>query len=88
MILFAQGNNEGPSGVGLGLSFGSGLALAEEIKGLAAELAAQDAEGPWGVAEAPSGFLGGEVLDEESAQGLVLALRRRLGFEEEAGLVC
>jgi hypothetical protein len=88
MILFAQSNNEGPSSVGLGLSFGSGLALAKEIKGLAAELAAQNAEGAWGVAEAPGGLMGGEALDKESAQGLVLALGRGLGFEEEAGLVC
>src|SRR5207244_9418710 len=87
-ILFAQGNNEGASGVGFGLSLGTGLALAEEIKGLAAELAAQNSKGAWAVAEAAGDLARGEVFDEKSAQGLVLALGRRWGFEEEAGRSC
>jgi hypothetical protein len=62
--------------------------LAEEIKGLAAELAAQNSKGAWAVAEAAGDLARGEVFDEKSAQGLVLALGRRLGFEEEAGRLC
>ena len=62
MILLAQSHNEGASGVGFGLSFGAGLALAEAIKGLAAELAAPNAKGAWAVAEAPGDLVGGEVF--------------------------
>jgi len=85
MILFAQGNDERASGVGFGLVFWAGLALAEEIKGLATELATEYAKGTRAVAEATSDLLRGELLDEESAQGLILALGCGLRFEEEAG---
>jgi hypothetical protein len=88
MVLFAQGNNQGSDGVGFGLSFWAGLALAEEIKGLAAELAAQDSKGARAVAEPAGDLARGEVFDEKSAQGLVLALGYRLGFEEEASFLC
>jgi len=88
MILFAQSDNEGARGVGFGLGFRAGLALAEEIKRLAAELTAQDAESAGAVAETPGDLLRGQIFDEKGAQGLVLALRGRLGLQEEPGLLC
>jgi hypothetical protein len=88
MILFAQGNNERARGVGFGLGFGAGLALAEEIKRLVAELAAQDTKSAGAITEAPGDLLRGEIFDEKCAQGLILALGRRLGFEEEPGFLC
>lgn len=88
MVLFAEGNNEGAGGVGFGLSFWTGLALAEEIEGLAAELAAQDSKGARAVAEPAGDLVRGEVFDEKSAQGLVLALGYRLRFEEKASFIC
>ncbi len=86
MILFAQGDNQRASRVGLGLALWTGLAHAEEIEVLAAELAAQDAEGPWGIAESTGHLLGRKSLDKEGAEGFVLAVRGRLGFEEESSL--
>ena len=50
-----------------------------------AELVAEDAEGPRGVAEAASDLVGGESLDEVGAEGLVLSLERRFGGQEEPG---
>ena len=87
MILFAQGDNQRASGVGPGLALGTGLARAEEIEVLTAKLAAQDTEGPWGITESTGHFLGREPLDKEGAQGFVLAVGGRLGFEEESSLV-
>jgi hypothetical protein len=46
----------------------------------------EDAKGPWSVAEAMSDLVGGLVLDEVSAEGLVLALLGRFGGEEEPSL--
>ena len=74
--------------VGFGLRFGARLALAEEVKGPVAELAAQDAEGPRAVAEAAGDLVGGDLFDEIGARRLVLALGSRLGCQEEAGLLC
>lgn len=62
--------------------------MAEKIEGLAAEMAAQDAESPGAIAEAPGDLLRGEMLDKKGAQRLVLALSRRLGFQEESGCFC
>ena len=47
------------------------------------ELMAEDAKGAWGVTEALRDFGGGKLLDEESAERLVLALARRFGGREE-----
>jgi hypothetical protein len=86
MVLFAQRDNQRASRAGFGLAFRAGFALAEEIKVLTAELATQDPEGSWGIAESAGDFLGMEAFDEESAKGFVLAVGGRLGFEEESGL--
>jgi hypothetical protein len=88
MILFAQGNDERPGGVGPGLSFGARLALAEEIKGLTAKLATEHPKGAGAVAEAPCNLLRGQVFHEEGAQRLVLTLSRGLGFHEKSGFFC
>ena len=85
MILFAQGDNQRASRVGFGLTLGTGLALAEEIKVLASELAAQDAESSWGIAEPTGHLLGREPLGKIGAEGFVLAVGGRLRFEEESG---
>jgi hypothetical protein len=44
----------------------------------------QDAEGGVGVAEAAGGFLLGNALDEDGAEGLLRALRGASGLQEEA----
>jgi len=46
----------------------------------------EDAKGPRRVPEAMSDLMGGELLDEVSAKGLVLALLGRLGGQEEPSL--
>jgi hypothetical protein len=44
----------------------------------------KDVEGIEGVAEGASNVLGETALNQVSAQGLVLAVFRQAGFEEEA----
>ena len=46
----------------------------------------KDAEGSWGIAEASGDLLRGQAFDEKAAQGLILALQRRFGGQEELGL--
>src|SRR6202162_6502942 len=59
----------------LGLLAGAGASGGEEFRQFAATKGvAQHAEGARRVAEAPGGLHRGHVLDEEGAQGLVLAL--------------
>ena len=53
---------------------------------IVAELMAEDAEGPRGVAETASDFVGGQPLHVVSAEGLVLPLERRFGGQEEPSL--
>ena len=57
-------------------------ALAE----IMAKLMTEDAEGSWGIAEASGDLLRGQAFDEKAAQGLILALQRRFGGQEELGL--
>jgi hypothetical protein len=52
-----------------------------------AELIAEDPEGIGGVAETAGDLGSGPLVHEEGAQGLVLAMERRFGAEEELGLV-
>ena len=52
--------------------------------GFAAEVVAQDVEGTEGVTEGAGDVLGGAAFDQESAQGLVLAVFGQAWFEEEA----
>ena len=52
------------------------------------ECVTEDPEGARCVAEGPSDLMGGPLLDEESAQGLVHALLRRPRAEEETTTIC
>jgi hypothetical protein len=60
------------------------LGFAEEVGLGAAEMVTQDAKRARGVAEALGDVGTGNTLDEEGAEGLVLALRGGSRFEEEA----
>src|SRR5437773_3848042 len=61
----------------------------EELRmGLTTELVAQHAEGSRGVAESAGDLVGGAVLNEEGAQGFVLALVGMGGFGEESPDFC
>ena len=62
------------------------MRLAEErgaFERIVAELIAEDAEGAGGIAEAAGDFGRWFVIDEEGAEGFVLALQGELGGEEE-----
>ena len=65
---------------------GTVLRQAEETGALVrvvAKLMTEHAESTRRIAEAPSRLGGGEIFDEEGAEGLVLALERLLGRSEE-----
>jgi hypothetical protein len=57
----------------------------EVAVGLVAELVDEDAEAPRRVAEASGGLGGGEALDEEGAERLVLSMGGVGGLQEAAG---
>jgi len=89
-VLLAQGNGQLADTVASRGMLGAGLGLLEKggtFVGVMAELVAEDAQGIVGVAEAASDLWAGQLLDEKGTQGLVLALGRGLGAEEEPGLV-
>jgi hypothetical protein len=88
VVLFAQGNNQRAGGIGFGLGLRTGPALTKEVKGLVAKLGAEDAESPWGVAEAPCHLLRGELFDEIGSKRFILALGSRSGCQEEVSLFC
>ena len=54
------------------------------LAGIMAKLVTEDPEGAGRVAKAARHDVGGLALDEESAQGLILPLARRIGGEKEA----
>ena len=56
----------------------------EEWGGLAAEVVAKDVKGVKGVAEGAGDLFGGTLLDQKSAQRLILAVFGQARFEEEA----
>ena len=69
---------------------GSGLGRLKEggpFVGLMAELVAEDPQGIVGVTEAAGHLGSGQLLDEEGAEGLVVAVARGLRAEKELGLV-
>jgi len=51
------------------------------------ELMDQNSQAPWGVSEAFGNLGHGESLDEEGAEGLVLAVGGVGGFKEEASFL-
>ena len=85
-VAFAQGYRQLPDAVASRGRLGAAMGLAEEggaLEGVMAELMTQDAEGAWGIGEAAGDVGGGFLLDEEGAEGLVLALEGELGGQEE-----
>ncbi len=89
VVLFAQLNDERAGGgfFGLGAWSGSG---GEEESGMrvVGEAMAKDPEGAGGIAEVAGDLLGRAAVEEESAQGFVLAVFGKARFEEEALRVC
>ena len=85
-VLLPQGDDFLSEGIGLWSGVRALLGREEEISfGVEAELMAQDAEAPGGVAEAFGGFGGGEVIDEVGSKSLVLPVGRVFGREENKG---
>jgi hypothetical protein len=83
-ILFAQGDNPVAERIGLGCGMGSLGRCEEEVASrVLAELMDEDSEAPRCVTEAASDLGTGEPLNEEGAEGLVLALGGVGGFEED-----
>jgi hypothetical protein len=85
VVLFAQLDDEIVRGRFFGLGLGT-MARGDKKDrlGLAAEVVAQDVEGIEGVAEGAGDSLGGATLDQESSQGLILAVFGEAGLKEEA----
>jgi len=85
-IAFAHGYGQITDAVAGGRGLRTALWLAEEgsaFLGVVAELMAEDAEGAGGVTEATGDVGRGLLIDEEGAEGFVLALQRELGGKEE-----
>src|SRR5204862_6610416 len=82
-VLLAGPNNLFAQGIGFG-SLLRAFSRGEEERpgGILSKLMNQDAKAPRRIAEAAGGLLGGELLDEEGAQGFVLAVCG-VGWPEE-----
>jgi len=63
-----------------------GLEEAGAFGGIVAELVAEDAEGAGGVGEATGDLGAGELIDEVSAEGFVLAVEGDFGGKKELGV--
>ena len=88
-VSLAQGDGQFPHPVAGGRRLRPPANRLKEAGALAeimAKLMTQDAEGSWGIAEASGDLLRGQAFDEKAAQGLILALQRRFGGQEELGL--
>src|SRR5690349_18900584 len=89
IVLFAQSHDALSNRVAFGgVARALGRALKERSLRILAEFMAEDAEAAIAVAEAFGGFLGGDAIDEESAEGFVLAVRGIGRDAERAGGVC
>src|SRR5262249_16487343 len=87
-VLLSQGDDEFAEGIGLGGGLGSlGRAQEEGATGILAEVMDQDAKAARGVTEATGDLGTGEVVHEEGAKGLVLAVGGVGGLEENPGEV-
>ena len=87
-VLLSQGDDAVTEGVALGCGMRPLGRCEEEVaSGTLAELVDEDAEAPRGVTEAASHLDAGETVDEEGAEGLVLAMGGVGGFEEDLGEV-
>src|SRR5208337_4585751 len=85
-VLLAKGDDPIAEGIGFGRGpwpFGRGE---EEVAtGILAELMDEDTEAPRGIAEAASGLVTGQSIDEVGAKGLVLAVGGVGRFKEDPG---
>jgi len=87
-VLLAEGDDTGPEGiVGRGLLGAFGGREEEVAEGVLAEGMAEDAEAAGGIAEAAGDDVGGEAIEEEGAEGFILAMGGVAWFEEELGEV-
>ena len=87
-VLFSQGDDEFAEGIDLRCRLRSlGRGQEEGAMGILAELVDQDAKAAGGVTEAAGNFGTGDVVHEEGAEGLVLAVGGVGGFEENLGEV-
>ncbi len=83
-VLFSEGDDEFAEGIGLRCRLRSlGRGQEEGAVGILAELMDQDAKAAGGVTEAAGNFGAGNVVHEEGAQGLVLAMGGVGGLEED-----
>jgi hypothetical protein len=86
VVLLPERHDQVPHAVGLG---GAPRGIGEEALskgGVMAELVTQDAEGRRGVAEASSGFGGGQTFDQKRPERLILAVRGVGGLEKEVAV--
>ncbi len=85
-VLFAQGDDTVAEGIGLGCGMRPLGRCKEEVASrVLAELVDEDSEAPRSVTEATSDLGTGGPLNEEGAEGLVLAVGGVGGFEEDLG---
>ena len=82
-VLLAQGDDALATLLGARPARGA-VGDEERAAGVLAEAVDQDAEAAGAVAESSGGLLGGQALDEEGAEGLVLAVRGVGGLKEPA----
>jgi hypothetical protein len=88
-VSLAHGDGQVSNTIALGGGVRSRRGRGEErrpLGGIMSELMTEDAKGPRRVAEAVRDLVGGYLLDEVSAEGLILPLERRFGGQEEPGL--
>jgi len=82
-VLFASLDDFLAPGIGLGVTLGAfGRREEERTERVLAEVINQDAETPGRIAESPGSLLGGQFVDEESAEGFVLAMSS-IGWSEK-----
>ena len=85
-VLLARLDDLFSEGIGLGGAFGAfGGGQKEGPSRVLAEVVNQDTETSRRVAKAAGGLLGGEMVDKEGAEGLVLAMGGVGGLEESLG---
>ncbi len=83
---FAQGDDQGPRRILLGLDVGAARGVDEEVAHVTVpEGVAQHPKGPRGIAEAAGGRGRRHPVGEVGPQRFVLALPRMPGFREEPG---
>jgi len=88
-MLFAQRDDSLPERIGLGGGVGAPLRCNEELRRwIVSAVMNQDSETAWRVSKALGRFGGRELCDEETAQGLILALGRGGWLKKESFWIC